>query len=110
MEPKRRAGADALIMDNSGNLYGATDSGGYKQKSCHGYFGCGVIFKLASDATETVLYSFESMKSGGGANLGLAADKKGNLYGTTFQGGKNNCGSYTCGLVFKLVVNKQPGS
>jgi len=53
----------------------------------------------ASAQTETVLYSFGS-QSGDGAypEAGLVLDGKGNLYGTTYQGGLNNWGT-----VFKVT-------
>src|SRR5438876_454120 len=45
----------ALLTDISGNLYGSTTQGGSTR--CGGY-GCGTIFRLAPDGTETVLYAF----------------------------------------------------
>ena len=51
----------ALMLDASGNLYGTTVSGG--GTGCGGY-GCGTVFKLAPDGTETVLYAFQGSSDG----------------------------------------------
>ncbi len=85
-----------LIIDASGNLYGATATGGGKG-SCN--LGCGVAFKIAPDGTETVLHAFSGGKDGGFPNA-LIADKKGNLYGTTAIGGAHGDGT-----VFELRSN-----
>ncbi|MBV8149739.1 MAG: hypothetical protein JO092_11645 [Candidatus Eremiobacteraeota bacterium] len=64
--------------------------------------GCGVVYKLApqsgsSSYQETVLFTFHG--SDGAAPLGpLLMDAAGNLYGTTYQGGK-----YGEGTVFELA-------
>src|SRR5579863_9890759 len=52
-------------------------------------------------ATETVIYSFDGYTGDGFYPYsGLVADAKGNLYGTTYQGGVNNLGS-----VFELTLS-----
>jgi uncharacterized repeat protein (TIGR03803 family) len=93
-----------LIMDTSRNLFGVTYYGG--DAGCAANLGCGVVFKLAPDGTETVLHFF-SGKIGDGANPfgGLIADGAGNLYGTTeYGGGDNACnGTYGCGTVFEIA-------
>src|SRR5580704_13924608 len=43
-----------LVADSAGSLYGATGSGG----STNRFDGCGTVFRLAPDGTETVLYAF----------------------------------------------------
>jgi uncharacterized repeat protein (TIGR03803 family) len=81
-----------LVLDETGNLYGTTLSGGAN--------GGGTVFKLAPTGTETVLYSFGS-RSGDGSNPDggfLIFDNNGNLYGTTLSGGANGGGT-----VFKLA-------
>jgi uncharacterized repeat protein (TIGR03803 family) len=81
-----------LLLDKEGNLYGATEQGGT--------YGQGMVFKLTAAGDETVLYSFGS-QSGDGAFpvfAGLVFDKKGNIYGTTFNGG-----AHYAGTVFKLT-------
>src|SRR5437870_5611256 len=45
-----------LIADGSGNLYGTTAGGG-GGTGCKSV-GCGTVFQIASDGTETVLHAF----------------------------------------------------
>jgi len=89
-----------LIQDSAGNLYGTTSNGGST--------GNGVVFEVAADGTETVLYSFLGPANDGGPSSGppndgahpqsgLIQDSAGNLYGTTLNGG-----AYSDGTVFKL--------
>ncbi len=85
----------ALVLDSSGNIYGAAGGGG---SSC-GNLGCGAIFKLDATGKESVIYSFTGGADGSGPNGGLLRDKAGNLYGTTSSGGSSSC---NCGTVFKL--------
>lgn len=88
-----------LIMDGSGNFYGTTSGGG--AGGCGGS-GCGTVFKLAPDGTETVLYVFGGGSDGGNPNA-VIMDKSGNLYGTTELGGGTGCYGSGCGTVFRLV-------
>jgi uncharacterized repeat protein (TIGR03803 family) len=94
--------AAGLIADRAGNLYGTTYIGG--AGVCVG-FGCGVVFKLSPGGTETVLHSF-TVSDGALPSAGLIADRAGNLYGTTRNGGAGSaptvCGGFRCGVVFKL--------
>jgi uncharacterized repeat protein (TIGR03803 family) len=55
----------------------------------------------------TILYTFTGGSDGGYPRAPLIADKAGNLYGTTVQGGlSNNClQGGSCGVVFKLDTN-----
>jgi uncharacterized repeat protein (TIGR03803 family) len=85
-----------LVRDKAGNLYGTTFSGGIS--SCFFDLGCGVVFKLAPDGTETVVYSFTGAADGGNPNGALALDSKGNLYGTTLYDGAHGYGT-----VFKVT-------
>lgn len=91
-----------LLPDNQGNLYGTTGAGG--TSPCRLY-GCGTVFKLAPDRTETVLHAFTANLDGSGPYGGVIADAQGNLYGTTATGGSSGCGgiSYGCGTVFKVT-------
>ena len=84
-----------LVADMAGNLYGVTISGG-ANTNCGG--GCGTIFELAPDGTETILHSFASDGDGYHPTGGLIADNLGNLYGTTYYGGEHRRGA-----VFKLA-------
>lgn len=90
--------AGGLAFDQKGNLYGATVDGGILN-NC--YLGCGVVFKLTPQGKETVLYRFcaETNCTDGEFPLGgVVIDKKGNLYGTVYQGGAQGFGA-----VFKLT-------
>lgn len=101
-----------LVFDGSGNLYGATATGG-ELSACDGS-GCGVVFELSPKAgggwSESVLHVFQvvggSGYDGGRGSVvyGMARDSAGNLYGTTYYGGTG--GSDGNGVVFKLA----PGS
>jgi uncharacterized repeat protein (TIGR03803 family) len=75
-----------MVVDNYGNLYGATQYGG------SGGFGYGTVFQLAPGTggawTETVLYNFTDGNDGGVPANGLTRDGAGNLYGTTNDGGQ----------------------
>ena len=91
----------SLIMDAAGNLYGTTWSGG--SSNCSGS-GCGTVYKVATDGTETILHAFSGGSDGTYLQSPLTADKKGNLYGTTDYGGNtSDCGGNGCGTVFKLA-------
>jgi len=80
-----------LIMDAKGSLYGAAALGG--DANC----GCGVVFKLTGKK-ETVLHSFKDSPDGAEPAAALFMDASGDLYGTTFVGGKGSNG----GTVFKV--------
>ncbi|MGH9643418.1 MAG: choice-of-anchor tandem repeat GloVer-containing protein, partial [Terriglobales bacterium] len=80
-----------LVRDTKGNLYGVNEAGPD---------GCGTVFKVTQAGTETILHTFGS-QAGDGCLAGygqLVRDGKGNLYGTTRQGGANNVGT-----VFKVT-------
>lgn len=83
-----------LIFDKSGNLYGtAAGDGG---PPCY----CGVVFELRHTSAgwkETVLHRFQG-PDGSTPITGLVFDAKGNLYGTTQEGGAQSEGT-----VFRLT-------
>jgi uncharacterized repeat protein (TIGR03803 family) len=89
-----------LILDASGNIYGATDEGGLY------YYG--TVYKLSQNQdgtwSQTVLYNFQGTSHGDGELVGgaLVLDAAGNIYGTTLQGG-SGCNGYGCGIIFKLT-------
>lgn len=94
-----------LVRDAAGNLYGTTSAGGVIGGTCKIIAGCGVVFKLDTSGTETVLYSFTGLADGTYPLAGLVLDASGNLYGTTSGGGvaAGTClASNGCGVVFKL--------
>ncbi|HEX4158884.1 MAG TPA: choice-of-anchor tandem repeat GloVer-containing protein [Rhizomicrobium sp.] len=94
--------SSGVIEDAAGNLYGMTGHGG---GGCYGY-GCGIVFRLAPDGKESVVYVFDGGSDGYIPSGGLIADAAGNLYGTTEYGGGQGCsGGYGCGTVFRLAPN-----
>jgi uncharacterized repeat protein (TIGR03803 family) len=96
-----------LVMDNAGNLYGATEAGGRKsQPSCPD--GCGMVFELTPRPgggwKETVLHASSDIRDGATFMGTLVFDQAGNLYGTTAGGGNTQvCGFQGCGTVFKMT-------
>ena len=92
-----------LILDQSGNLLGTTESGG-NRNFCQtsGYSqGCGVVFKLTPGEKgtwqERVLHRFLN-RPGAYPSGSLVSDPAGNFYGTT--GGD---GTTTFGSVFEIT-------
>jgi uncharacterized repeat protein (TIGR03803 family) len=85
-----------LVADGAGNLYGTTSEGG--RVGCLYGTGCGSVFKLTPNGTETVLHNFKGRKDGAYPYAGLVADAAGNLYGTTAGGGKSGSGT-----IFKIA-------
>ncbi len=94
--------AGGLVIDAAGNLYGTTAGGG--GIGCGGY-GCGTVFKLAPDGTQTVLHAFGGGSDGNEPLAQVIADSAGNFYGTTYVGGGTECGGTGCGTVFKIASN-----
>lgn len=81
-----------LISDAAGNIYGATSFGGTN--------GNGTVWELVYSKakktySESILYEFGVSGGGDGNNPygGLAMDSKGNLYGTTLNGGSSGIGA-----------------
>jgi uncharacterized repeat protein (TIGR03803 family) len=80
---------DRLFKDSCGNLYGTTYEGG-------AYIG-GIVFELSPSGptwTETVLYNLGGALNGKYPWGGLVRDSSGNFYGTTWQGGTGNYGTF----------------
>jgi uncharacterized repeat protein (TIGR03803 family) len=91
--------ATEIVVDDAGNLYGTTTSGGA--------FNAGTVFRLSPDGdgwTETILHHFTGFADGLNPYGGVAIDRSGNLYGTTVAGGTGGvCAEDGCGVVFKLT-------
>jgi uncharacterized repeat protein (TIGR03803 family) len=73
-----------VIRDSAGNLYGTTVAGGTSY--------AGVVYKVDTAGTETVLYNFTGGSDGGPPVAGVIRDAAGNLYGTTNGGGTSGTG------------------
>lgn len=99
-----------LVMDEQGNLYGTTEWGGYTGSSDCGSVGCGTVFEVSPPSApgtawqERVLHVFAAGDDGFIPYAGLAIDRAGNLYGTTYSGGKHGGGT-----AFELSPPSQPG-
>ncbi len=87
-----------LTRDSAGNLYGTTGAGGASNG--------GLVFKVDAAGRETILhtfaYQFLTGPDGGDPTSGVTLDSAGNLYGTTYLGGINNCG-----IIYKLDLTGQ---
>jgi len=95
-----------LITDGSGNLYGMTRWGGTAQSCFTGGNGCGTVFKVTPKGTETILHIFTGGSDGVLPLAGLVADRNGNFYGTTSEGGGSGClDGYGCGTVFEIAAD-----
>jgi uncharacterized repeat protein (TIGR03803 family) len=84
----------SLSFDGTGNFYGTTDQNGEN--------GGGVVFEVSPGTggnwNGRVLHAFSEGLDGGTLYGSLAIDKSGNLYGTTYYGGK-----FGFGTVFELI-------
>jgi uncharacterized repeat protein (TIGR03803 family) len=76
-----------LVRDAAGNLFGTASGGGDPDCTVGGLPGCGVVFKIDTRGTLTVLHTFTGRADGGTPTAGVAQDTTGNLYvGTAFGG------------------------
>ncbi len=89
-----------LILDAAGNIYGTTFQGGGS--------GYGIVFELVPNPKggwkERVVHSFGNTPSANPV-AGLVMDPSGNLFGTTFAGGKQTSCGTTCGTLFGLSLS-----
>jgi len=88
-----------MTMDKAGNLYGTTFGGGV---------GCGTVFKLTPSDHGWVYQDLHDFADGPTCDAGqdgafpqseVSIDARGNLYGTTGQGGK-----FGYGTVWKIAA------
>jgi len=85
-----------VIMDRDGNLYGTTPYGGTDN--------LGTVYRLNASGTLTLLHSFAGYPTDGDYPMGgLNRDVNGNFYGTTSEGGSEQCNNLGCGTVWKLT-------
>ncbi len=80
-----------LIIDKAGNLFGTTQQGG-RSGGCNGN-GCGVVFELATNGTESQLYTFTGGADGAYPMGSLLPDGKGGFFGTANGGGADRLGT-----------------
>jgi len=85
-----------VVLDDLGNIYGATPYGGSSSQPG------GMVFKLSQSGvswTETILYTFGSHSDDGRIPLGgVILDNAGNIYGTTVHGG-----AFKRGVIFQVT-------
>jgi hypothetical protein len=110
----------SIARDAAGNIYGTTQYGGTEEAPCGelpngaGDGRCGTAFKLTYTASnntyaKSILHFFTDGTDGSIPSGGAVIDSKGNVYGTTLQGGNSssNCTAFGysgCGLVFQLAA------
>lgn len=87
-----------LVLDASGNLYGAASAGGTGTECITNQLpGCGTIFELSPNGSgvwaESTIYQFQGLLDGGLPEAGMTFDQSGNLYGTTIFGGLQDYGN-----------------
>lgn len=83
--------SSTLTRDSNGNLYGTADAGPHS---------VGIVFKVTPSGEKSTLYAFGRTETDGvrPASAHLVLDRRGNLYGTTSEGG-----AYGHGTIFKLT-------
>jgi uncharacterized repeat protein (TIGR03803 family) len=88
----------SITRDSAGNIYGISEFGGVN--------GSGVVFKMTPRPSGgyrfVVLHSFPENSSDGLYPSSLLLDAKGNVYGATTSDSAGDCGTYGCGLIFRL--------
>jgi uncharacterized repeat protein (TIGR03803 family) len=84
----------SVLLDQVGNVYGTTESGG--NQSCYFFLGCGTVFRLSASPigkwTPSLLYTFSLSTLGTNPVAGFLSDGAGNFFGTAQTGGAANYG------------------
>jgi uncharacterized repeat protein (TIGR03803 family) len=70
-----------VLAPGDGNLYGTTWQGGSPECGS----GCGVVYRIAPDGTESVLHTFAGTKDGASPGSSLALVDHRGLVGTTYS-------------------------
>ena len=87
---------EGLTVGSDGNYYGTTPYGGAHNR--------GVVYKVASDGTFTVLYNFTSADlSGFAPSSALTQASDGNFYGACTNGGNVAPDNSTYGLIYRIT-------
>jgi uncharacterized repeat protein (TIGR03803 family) len=100
---------EGVVLDSSGNLYGATANGG--SGSCSGFAanGCGLVYELTQVTggswREKVLKSFSGVGTSVVNPNPVVLDASGTVYGTSLFGGLKDCNDdlETCGTIYGLT-------
>ena len=79
----------AVLIDGTGNLYGATSEGGAANY--------GTVYKIDRNGKYTLVYSFSGTSDGCEPSGSLAADVNGSVYGAT-----SACGDLNRGTIFRI--------
>lgn len=78
-----------LTLGTDGNFYGTTSGGGNTDNA----YGDGVVFKMTSAGSLTVLHVFTAATDGNFPYASPVEGPDGNFYGTTSAGGSGSCGT-----------------
>jgi uncharacterized repeat protein (TIGR03803 family) len=100
---------EGVVLDSSGNLFGATAYGG--TGSCSGLVdtGCGLVYELSPVSGGAWLEKIIKRFTGIGTSImnpnPVVLDASGNVYGTSLFGGLQACNDdlETCGTIYELT-------
>jgi uncharacterized repeat protein (TIGR03803 family) len=105
-----------LVLQSPGVFYGTTGLGG-GSPNCDA--GCGTVFRVNSDGSETIIYAFAGGSDGARPMAGLILGPDGTLYGTTEYGGDGaGCqsaefiaayGYSGCGIIYSIKSDGTEG-
>jgi uncharacterized repeat protein (TIGR03803 family) len=88
-----------LLQGSDGDFYGTAQYGGI-YNNCLG--GCGIIFKMSAAGKFTTIYNFTGLLDGFYPITTFVEGSDGKMYGTSFEGGVNLCGTMGCGSVYNV--------